>query len=87
MAVVTSRRPWRDGRVDVLVAALSDLGMSVSRTAAGELIDERATSVAKQMRVTEATARNYLSDEAVQGSNINDKPAVLPGSGHSSMSP
>lgn len=64
---MTSRRSWRDGRVDVLLAALSDLGMSVSRAAAGDLVDERVTFVAAQMRVTEATARKYLSDEAVQG--------------------
>jgi hypothetical protein len=33
-----ARKPiWVDGRVDVLLAALHDLGMSVSRAAAAEL--------------------------------------------------
>ena len=37
-----TRKPiWVDGRVDVLLAALHDLGMSVSRAAAAELIGER----------------------------------------------
>lgn len=38
----------------------------MSRSAAGELIDERVQFVATQMRVTPRTARTYLSDEAVQ---------------------
>lgn len=58
--------PWRDGRVDVLLAAMSDLGMSISRFAAGELIDERVEFVATQMRVTTKTARSYLTDEAIK---------------------
>lgn len=49
----------------MLSAALSDLGMSMSRPAAGELIDERVQFVAKQMRVTPKTARTYLTDEAI----------------------
>lgn len=59
--------PWRDERVDVLLAAMSDLGMSMSRSAAGELIDERVQFVATQMRVTPRTARSYLTDEAIAG--------------------
>ncbi|MDN5744401.1 MAG: hypothetical protein L0H31_04690 [Nocardioidaceae bacterium] len=58
---------WRKGRVDVLLSALSDLGMSMSRAAAGELIDERVQFVAAQMRLTPATARRYLTDEAIGG--------------------
>jgi hypothetical protein len=46
---------------------MSDLGMSMSRPAAGELIDERVQFVAAQMRVTPATARRYLTDEAIKG--------------------
>lgn len=41
--------------------------MSMSRAAAGELLDERVKFVAAQARVSESTARGYLSDEAVQG--------------------
>ncbi|MBC7631449.1 MAG: hypothetical protein H7290_08255, partial [Flavobacterium sp.] len=59
--------PWRDERVDVLLAAMSDLGMSMSRSAAGELIDERVQFVATQMRVTPRTARSHLTDEAIAG--------------------
>lgn len=58
---------WKERRVDELLAAVSELGMSMSRSAAGELIDERVQFVATQMRVTPATARNYLNDEAVRG--------------------
>jgi hypothetical protein len=64
---MTARRVWRDQRVDVLLAAVADLGMSMSRAAAGELIDERVQFVAAQMRVSEPTARRYLTDEAVRG--------------------
>jgi hypothetical protein len=41
--------------------------MSMSRPAAGELIDERVQFVAAQMRVTPATARRYLTEEAISG--------------------
>lgn len=53
--------------MDALLTAMSDLGMSMSRPAAGELIDERVQFVAAQMRVTPATARRYLTDAAVNG--------------------
>ncbi len=46
---------------------MSGLGVSLSRPAAGELIDERVQFVAAQMRVTPATARRYLTDEAISG--------------------
>jgi len=46
---------------------MSDLGVSMSRPAAGELIEERVQYVAAQMRVTPATARTYLTDETISG--------------------
>ncbi|WP_137121112.1 hypothetical protein [Segeticoccus rhizosphaerae] len=58
-------RSWREERVDALLSALSDLGMSMSRPAAGELIDERVQFVAAQMRMTPGTARKYLTDDAI----------------------
>ena len=64
---MTPRRAWREDRVDALLHAVSELGMSMSRAAAGELLDERVKFVAAQARVSESTARGYLSDEAVQG--------------------
>lgn len=64
---MSSRRSWGDQRTDALLAAMSDLGVSMSRSAAGELIDERVKFVATQMRVTPATARTYLTDEAIRG--------------------
>lgn len=64
---MTPRRAWREERVDALLHAVSELGMSMSRAAAGELLDERVKFVAAQARVSESTARGYLSDEAVQG--------------------
>lgn len=64
---MTPRRAWREDRVDALLHAVSELGMSMSRAAAGELLDERVKFVAAQARVSESTARWYLSDEAVQG--------------------
>jgi hypothetical protein len=59
------RSTWLDGRVDVLHSALADLGMSVSRSAAAELIQERVQWVASQMRVSPSSARTYLTDEAL----------------------
>jgi predicted AAA+ superfamily ATPase len=41
--------------------------MSMSRSAAGELIDERVEFVASQMRVSPTTARAYLTDDAISG--------------------
>ena len=64
-APVSTGKPWREERVDTLLAAMSDLGMSMSQSAAGELIDERVQLVATQMRVTPRTARSYLTDEAI----------------------
>jgi len=58
-------RSWRDRRVDDLLAAVSELGMTMSRSAAGELLDDRVQYVAEQMRVTPATARTYLTPEAL----------------------
>lgn len=66
VANMAGSNPWREDRIDVLLAALSEVGMSMSRSAAGELIDERVQFVATQMRVTPRTARTYLIDEAVQ---------------------
>ena len=60
-------RSWRDKRIDELLEAVSALGMTMSRAAAGEVLDERVTYVAEHMRVTEATARRYLTDEALAG--------------------
>lgn len=60
-------RSWRDRRIDDLLEAVSKLGMTMSRAAAGEVLDERVAYVAEHMRVTEATARRYLTDEALAG--------------------
>ncbi len=60
-------RPWREKRIDDLLAAVSDLGMTMSRAAAGDLLDARVQFVAEQMRITPATARTYLTDEALTG--------------------
>ena len=61
-----TRKPiWVDGRVDALLAALHDLGMSVSRAAAAELIGERVRWVSSQMDISPAAARRYLTDDAL----------------------
>lgn len=60
------RHTWLDSRIDVLLAALGEYGMDISRVSAAELIRERVQSVAAYMRVTPATARGYLTDEAVR---------------------
>ena len=62
---MSTGQTWKDERVDTLLAAMSDLGVSMSRSAVGELIDERVQFVATQMRVTPATARTYLTDGAI----------------------
>ncbi len=59
------RRAWVDGRVDVLVAALHDLGMSASRAAAAELIHERVRWVSAQAGISPTAARRYLTDDAL----------------------
>ena len=61
-----TRKPiWVDGRVDALLAALHDLGMSVSRAAAAELIGERVRWVSSQMDISPTAARRYLTDDAL----------------------
>jgi len=60
-------RSWRELRIDALLDAVRELGITMSRAAAGELLDERVNFVAERMRVTPATARTYLSDEALAG--------------------
>ncbi len=60
-------RSWREKRIDDLLAAVSELGMTMSRSAAGDLLDERVQFVANQMHVTPATARTYLTEEALVG--------------------
>jgi len=44
--VAGRRRTWLDGRVDVLLAALDEYGMSASAVSAAELIQERVQRVA-----------------------------------------
>lgn len=58
---------WAQGRVDALLSALDTYGMVMSRAAAEDLITERVGSVAQLMRTTKATARHYLTDEAIAG--------------------
>jgi len=65
--VTGQRRTWLDGRVDVLLAALGEYGMDASRSSAAELIQERVGWVATSTRVTPATARGYLTDDAIRG--------------------
>ena len=62
---MTRKPSWVDGRVDVLLAALHDLGMSVSRAAAAELIGERVRWVSSHMDISPAAARRYLTDDAL----------------------
>jgi hypothetical protein len=56
---------WVDGRVDALLAALHEFGMSVSRAAAMELIHEHVQWVSSQMGISPTAARRYLTDEAL----------------------
>jgi len=59
------REAWVDGRVDVLLIALHDLGMSASRAAAAELIQERVRWVSAQAGISPTAARRYLTDDAL----------------------
>lgn len=64
---MTGRRgTWLEGRIDALLTALADYGMDASRRSAAELIQERVEWVATTMRITPATARRYLTDEALR---------------------
>ena len=62
---MTPRPRWIDGRVDVLLAGLHDLGMSASRAAVAELIQERVRWVSAQAGISPTAARRYLTDEAL----------------------
>ncbi len=61
------RRGWLDQRIDVLLTELDSAGLSVSREAAGTLITDQLSRVTATIRVSEATARRYLTDEALAG--------------------
>ena len=62
---MTTKPSWVDGRVDTLLAALHDLGMSVSRAAATELIHERVQWVSSEMDISPTAARRYLTDDTL----------------------
>ncbi len=62
---MTPKPTWVDGRVDALLAALHDLGMSASRAAATELIHERVQWVSSQTGISPTAARRYLTDDAL----------------------
>lgn len=64
---MTPKPSWVDGRADAFLAALVELGMSVSRAAATELIQERVQWVSAQMGISPAAARRYLTDDALAG--------------------
>ena len=59
------RRTWLDSKIDVFLEELAASGMHLDRQRAGELITGQVRAVAALMRVTEATARSYLGDEAI----------------------
>lgn len=50
---------------DALLGALDELGMSISRAAATELIQERVQWVASQTGISPTAARHYLTDDAL----------------------
>ena len=60
------RRTWLDSKIDVFLEELAASSMHLDRHRAGELITEQARAVAALLRVTEATARTYLGDEAIK---------------------
>ena len=62
---MTTKPSWVDGRVDTLLAALHDLGMSVSRAAATALIHERVQWVSSEMDISPTAARRYLTDDTL----------------------
>ena len=62
---MTPQPTWVDGRVDALLAALHDLGMSAARAAATDLIHERVQWVSSQMGISPTAARRYLTDDAL----------------------
>ena len=62
---MTPKPTWVDGRVDALLAALHDLGMSASRAGATELIRERVQWVSAQMGISPTAARRYLTDDTL----------------------
>jgi len=61
------RRTWLDNKIDVFLEELAASSMHLDRQRAGQLITEQVRAVATLMRVTEATARNYLDDEIIKG--------------------
>ena len=63
---MSAKQTWVDGRVDVLLAALHELGLSASRAAATGLIHERVRWVSSQAGISPAAARRYLTDEALE---------------------
>lgn len=65
MSSAKAKPTWVDGRVDILLAALHELGMSASRAAAAELIGERVRWVSSQMGISPTAARRYLTDDAI----------------------
>ena len=73
MPSVVQQQAWVDGRVDVLLAALHDLGMSASRAAAAELIHERVRWVSAQAGISPTAARHYLEPPCTPTRNPNHK--------------
>ena len=59
------RRTWLDSKIDVFLEELAASSMHLDRQRAGELITGQVRAVAALLRVTEATARTYLGDEAI----------------------
>lgn len=62
---MTRKLTWIDSRVDALLTALHNLGMSASRAAAAELIGERVQWVSTQMDISPTAARRYLTDDTL----------------------
>ncbi|MFC7962412.1 hypothetical protein [Rhodococcoides kroppenstedtii] len=62
---MTPRRRWIDARTDELEAELASAGVSLPRRELQSILASRVSDVAAQMRVTEPTARKYLTPEAI----------------------
>ena len=63
---VAPRSTWLQVHADQLVDALGDFGLSLPQPAAAGLLQDRVRAVAGELRITEQSARRYVTDDTVR---------------------
>jgi hypothetical protein len=64
--MATARRTWIDRGTDVVLDELASFGLDAPRSIIADALRGRAQAVAERLRITEQSARRYLTDDVLR---------------------